>query len=251
MEQYKHQLCYDTNQRVFLSDSLQQGLNNNSKTSQQQPSRVVAESSWDYNWDVSVNDAKDLSSIADRTLVLVRHGQYDLNTGHLTALGREQAAMTGQRLKEANLSYTELIHSTMDRATETANIIRTYLPTVDIRADELLVEGGPVPPLPTINYWHLPDKTYHVDGPRLEAAFRKYFYRPNHNHKQQTFQILVAHGNIFRFFTLRALQLSRRAWMRVFIAHASITMLHIRPDGTVSLTKLGDAGHFPHHKVTY
>ena len=39
--------------------------------------------------------------------------------------------------------------------------------------------------------------------------------------------------------------------MRLFIAHANITMLHIRADGTVSLSKLGDAGHFPLSKFTY
>jgi len=46
-------------------------------------------------------------------------------------------------------------------------------------------------------------QAYHVDGPRLEAAFRKYFYRPDSTVTHPTHQILVAHGNIFRFFTLR------------------------------------------------
>jgi len=39
--------------------------------------------------------------------------------------------------------------------------------------------------------------------------------------------------------------------MRLFIAHASITQIHIGADGTVSSTLLGDAGHFPLNKVTY
>jgi len=31
---------------------------------------------------------KDVSRVPDRTLILVRHGQYDMSTGKLTQLGR-------------------------------------------------------------------------------------------------------------------------------------------------------------------
>ena len=77
---------------------------------------------------------------------------------YLLYTGREQAAITGERLGQTNISYSEIIHSTMDRAVETARIIHKYLPSATIRADEMLVEGGPVPPIPTITYWHLPTK---------------------------------------------------------------------------------------------
>lgn len=42
--------------------------------------------------------------------------------------GREQAELTGQRLAALGLKYDVLIHSSMTRATETANIISKYLP---------------------------------------------------------------------------------------------------------------------------
>ena len=64
--------------------------------------------------------------------------------------GREQAALTGERLRQTNITYNEIIHSTLDRAVETASIIGHYLPSVPLRADDMLVEGGPVPPLPTV-----------------------------------------------------------------------------------------------------
>jgi len=66
--------------------------------------------------------------------------------------------MTGDRLRAMNLAYSEIVHSTMDRAVETAQIIHRYLPQLPIRTDEMLVEGGPIPPSPTITYWHLPQK---------------------------------------------------------------------------------------------
>ena len=43
-------------------------------------------------------------------------------------LGREQAEFTGQRLAALGLRYDVLIHSSMARATETANIISKHLP---------------------------------------------------------------------------------------------------------------------------
>lgn len=42
--------------------------------------------------------------------------------------GREQAELTGQRLASLGLKYDVLIHSSMTRATETAQIISKYLP---------------------------------------------------------------------------------------------------------------------------
>ena len=80
----------------------------------------------------------------------------------LSGAGREQAALTADRLRRTNISFDEIIHSTLDRAVQTANIIHASLPTVTLRADEMLVEGGPVPPLPTITYWHLPSKVSSV-----------------------------------------------------------------------------------------
>lgn len=42
--------------------------------------------------------------------------------------GREQAELTGQRLAALGFKYDVLIHSSMSRAVETANIISKHLP---------------------------------------------------------------------------------------------------------------------------
>ncbi|RXG68557.1 Serine/threonine-protein phosphatase PGAM5, mitochondrial [Armadillidium vulgare] len=42
-------------------------------------------------------------------------------------VGREQAEMTGKRLKELSWNYTRFVHSTMTRATQTAEIIYNQL----------------------------------------------------------------------------------------------------------------------------
>ena len=44
---------------------------------------------------------------------------------------------------------------------------------------------------------------YFVNGPRMESAFRKHFFRADKSQTDQSFEIIVGHGNLFRFFTLR------------------------------------------------
>jgi len=90
--------------------------------------------------------------------------------------GRAQAAMTGARLRQANITYTEIVHSTLDRAVQTADVISQYLAGVPLRADDLLVEGGPVPPIPTVTYWQLPMKV--CRSPR-QSCQRVHFMRPD------------------------------------------------------------------------
>lgn len=71
-------------------------------------------------------------------------------------LGRDQAAMTGKRLKELDFPYTNLVHSTMTRAIETAKIISEYIPHVPVKECMLLEEGAPIPPEPPVGHWKPP-----------------------------------------------------------------------------------------------
>ena len=96
---------------------------------------------------------------ATRHLILVRHGQYNLsgktdNERFLTELGREQARLTGLRLKELALPYTRLVQSTMTRATETATIISKELPSdLPVTSCDFLREGAPIKPDPPVGHW--------------------------------------------------------------------------------------------------
>ncbi len=93
------------------------------------------------------------------------HGQYDLkSTAHgLTDLGREQAAITAQRVAalaadgaaiddhygRRPVRLVRLVHSGVARAAETAAIIAKALPPhVALEVDTLLAEGYPCIPEP-------------------------------------------------------------------------------------------------------
>jgi len=212
---------------------------------------------WDQNWDhrepvADPNNNMENTKLptASRHIILIRHGQYNLagttdDERYLTDLGRDQAILTGIRLAELSLPYSFMIHSNMTRAIETANLITESLPKVPVfPADSILREGAPIAPEPRVGSWK-PEYYYEQDGARIEAAFRKYFHRAEPQQEKDSYEIIVCHANVIRYFACRALQFPPEAWLRLSLKHASLTWLVIRPDGRVHCRALGESGHFP------
>lgn len=234
-----------------------------------------SKTTWDMNWDrrdpLTLTNGRrkrraEESTIEDqnselennkpkatRHIFLIRHSQYNLSgTGDkeriLTALGREQAALTGQRLAVLGLKYDVLIHSTMTRATETANIISKHLPEVELVSCDLLREGAPIEPVPPISW--KPDNVYHEDGARIEAAFRRYIHRADAKQTEDSYELIVCHANVIRYFVCRALQFPPEGWLRLGLNNGSITWLTVRPSGRVGLRMMGESGFMPPEKIT-
>lgn len=130
---------------------------------------------WDSNWDhrASTSLVKPLPenasverqnehnekldkhrSKAVRHIFLIRHGQYVLNgltdkDRVLTELGRTQAKLTGDRLKELEFPISDVVISTMTRAQETGNIILKQLvnrDSINVQNCGMIEEGAVYPP---------------------------------------------------------------------------------------------------------
>ncbi len=212
---------------------------------------------WNKNWDNPKsleNNASKKQTRIKRNLILIRHGHYKIDGKSdkervLTQLGREQAHVTGLRLADLELPISSVVCSTKSRAQETSEIIKMYLPKdiVVLEDDPILNEGCPYPPEPL--HPNLPRKlleesTYEEEGKRIEEAFKKYFYRPHLDQESDTFEIIICHANVIRYFILRALQLPPEAWLRISLKHASISWIAINNEGYCSLQSIGDSGHF-------
>ncbi|GMT14115.1 hypothetical protein PFISCL1PPCAC_5412 [Pristionchus fissidentatus] len=199
---------------------------------------------------------KEATPTSTRTVILIRHGQYDLdNKPHaLSELGRQQATLVGKRLADlsAKTPFDEVIMSTMTRATETANLILTELPsTVPRSSDSILEEGAPYPPEPPVGHWRPHAKKFFSEGSRIESAFRKYIHRASPRQKKDSTEVIVCHANVIRYFVCRALQFPPEGWLRMSLGNSSITVLVIRPDGRVSIRSIGDIGHLPPEKISF
>jgi serine/threonine-protein phosphatase PGAM5 len=243
-------------------------------------------SEWNSNWD-GLEGKKSNKSKKTRTLILVRHGQYEMaedDKGRvLSELGKKQAANTGNRLASLLTQNSALfpplenvVYSTMTRATETHDIIlnelssaslpnKIQLPSNGSQPCDLIREGAVCRPIP--DTWRDPtDKEFIEDNARIEKAFQKYFYRNihsstqienitkntnnNNNHDSRS-TLFVCHGNVIRYFVMRALQLPPDAWLRTSVANASITVISIHPSGRVSLQCMGDTGHLHPSEITF
>jgi serine/threonine-protein phosphatase PGAM5 len=219
--------------------------------------------SWNGDWDhlSPSTDEKENGpkSKASRYIILVRHGHFvwkgnkDSENG-LTKLGEEQADFLGMRLKglEPTEKYTAIHRSTMRRTVETSNVISRYLPDVAVKADDLLREGTPSEPESFESGTHNVAK--HVcfqDSVRIEAAFRKYFYRASPEQEKDSYEIIVGHANVIRYFVCRALQVPPEAWLRFSHGHCGVTRVDIRPNGRVVVKSFGDTGHLPPPMLTF
>ena len=60
---------------------------------------------------------------------------------------------------------------------------------------------------------------------------------------KNSIEIYVCHGNLIRFFFLRALQLPPRAWLRLSTYHTGITWISINSEGVVTSREFGAIGH--------
>lgn len=216
---------------------------------------------WDDNWDkreLTLKQKEDGAAkpTATRHIILIRHGQYNLDGETdekrvLTPLGKEQAHLTALRLKELDIGISTIYESTMTRAKETSSIIQKVFPNVEVKASDLLREGAPIAPVPSHPTWVPAPKDFHADGPRIEAAFRKFVHRASPKQERDSVEVFVCHANVVRYIVCRALQFPAEGWLRLGLRHCSITWITVRPNGKVSLRCLGDSGHFPPDKLTF
>jgi serine/threonine-protein phosphatase PGAM5 len=172
------------------------------------------------------------------TLYLVRHGQYDeLNDGGLTDLGWKQAAHVGKALKGHNIS--RIYTSTLRRALETTEVVSRSFPNVPIRKTTLLCEAVPtkIPWLPK----YAPLSRIKADRARADAAFEKLF-RPVRKTRSD---LLIAHGNIIRYFVSKALGVPLITWLKLGSTHCSITEIVIEQSGRMYLRGFNETHHLP------
>eukprot|EP00484_Ammonia_sp_Unknown_P028843 CAMPEP_0197047392 /NCGR_PEP_ID=MMETSP1384-20130603/22904_1 /TAXON_ID=29189 /ORGANISM="Ammonia sp." /LENGTH=151 /DNA_ID=CAMNT_0042479307 /DNA_START=624 /DNA_END=1079 /DNA_ORIENTATION=- len=87
------------------------------------------------------------------------------------------------------------------------------------------------------------------DSIRIRKAFDTYIHRNDGERDQQV--LIIGHGNVFRYFLCRALQIPDEAWLRFSICNCSITKFKIYADGTVGVQCIGSDGHLRKEQVTF
>jgi probable phosphoglycerate mutase len=190
--------------------------------------------------------------MAKKVLYLIRHGQYDSTTtppqepdGGLTEIGKQQAALTAERLRALPVSVIH--HSTTQRATETAAIIAARFPQAGLRPSPLLRECIPsVPGAYKAQFAHIPADFIERSQPQAEQAFATYF-RATLNGDSDQHEILVSHGNLISHLVCRVLQAPLDAWLNTDIQLCGLGEVVVGSQGRLRLVRHNDTGHLPPH----
>jgi serine/threonine-protein phosphatase PGAM5 len=182
---------------------------------------------------------------AVRTVYLVRHGAYvpvpqiDPRTGPgLSPLGVAQARLTANRFRAMPVAIASVTSSAMTRARETAAVIQEQLTTARASASAAISECTP----PAAFSLNEGDAILNACKQRLDAAFTQ-FFKPSERGDQH--DVLVAHGNVIRYFVMKALGADLKLWANLSVAHASITTIEVHANGAFRIVAVGDAGHLP------
>jgi len=186
---------------------------------------------------------------------LIRHGFYDrdpdpnaddVKANGLNALGHEQARMVGAKLASLPIKPAAFVTSNYRRARETAEDIGQALGRTP-EVDTLIHECTPAADRPDLMKRTSAAELAACDS-NLARAWAKYMLPTPDRDRHD---ILVCHGNVIRWFVARAVAGDSRRWGWMEAANASITILAVRPDGTLRLVSFNDVGHLPIAKQTW
>lgn len=180
-----------------------------------------------------------------RSLLLVRHGQYDADGGGaLTPLGREQAAITGGWLAThlEGRRVDALWSSTLPRARETAGIIATSIGPSKVRPVSVLKEGI----YSSLKGFDISPEDRVADRKRADAAYARFFRIS----RSDRLDIVVCHGNLIRYLVCRAIDVPVGRWTRMNSHHCSLTRILIRDTGAIRVVSYNETAHLPPPKVT-
>jgi len=234
---------------------------------------------FDRNWDGRAPKDGEEEPSAYRYIVLVRHGQYNTKAKNdsdatLTGAGRQQAQVLAQKIVDTYGKPNRVIRSEMMRAIETFDIVMKKLPRdtpTAVIAD--LKEGRPCQPTPPSASGLYKKSVVEADGKRIDEAFDRIFYRAPVTQKEDSYDVVICHANVIRYFVCKALQVpteaghdrntcrrflkkkttgfpEHEAWLRMSLSHCSTTVIRISPRGTVSLRELGNTHYLPPHLIT-
>ena len=185
---------------------------------------------------------------------LIRHGIYDRDTtaandslaNGLNALGHEQARLIGARLAALPVRFDRLVSSGLLRAAQTADDMGAAMKMTPVR-DAVLNECTPTSSNARIMAGEKPDDVAACDSLRV-VQWQRYF---TPTPERDTFDVLVCHGNIIRWTLLRAVDAATKDWANLDIGNASLTIIAVRPDGSIRPVIYSDVGHIPAAKQTW
>jgi serine/threonine-protein phosphatase PGAM5 len=202
--------------------------------------------------------------MASRFLYLVRHGEA-AEGGSLSDVGEEQARRTGERLK--NLPVTQIHHSPLPRAAQTARLIAGWLPGVPVAESALAGDYIPadldpdgLPPSYAQLVGSYTTTERNEGAAQARAAIERFAgppgeapaagsaagqNAPGESPAADVHELIVTHNFLIGWFVRHALDAPDWRWLGLNQQNCALTVILYQSGLPPSLVSFNDAAHLP------
>ncbi|BDM74505.1 phosphoglycerate mutase (plasmid) [Streptomyces nigrescens] len=193
-----------------------------------------------------------MTGTATRYLYLVRHGEASPDESRLTEVGRRQATLLGQRLRDT--PFATVHHGPLPRAEETARLIADELKSVPLHVSE--VAGDYVPYMPARG--ELPEESADFylrflagatdeereHGPALARQALDLFTGPVDG-EEDRHELVVTHNFLVAWLVRDAMHAPKWRWLGLNHCNAALTVIRYAPGRPASVLIANDMRHLP------
>jgi probable phosphoglycerate mutase len=183
-------------------------------------------------------------------LYLVRHGEqqdaeYGLPDGPLSPRGVRQANAIADRL--SGVPFTNVYHSPLERATETARIMSERMPAIEPQPTHLLYDcypSGPTPDMPRAFesfFGGVTEAETEAGSAQMTDAVAE-FLAPARGDRHD---LLITHNFVIGWFVREVLDAPSWRWLGINQANCGLTIIRVRTAKPPMLVVHNDLGHLP------
>ncbi|MFF2275206.1 histidine phosphatase family protein [Agromyces sp. NPDC058126] len=183
-------------------------------------------------------------------LYLVRHGEqidaeHGLPDGPLSPRGRRQAELLAERL--GGVPFDRALHSPLQRATETAEIIASKMPALDPEPSALLfdcIPSGPAPETPKVYdpfFGSVTEEEIEAGSAQMADAVAEFL----RSHREDRHELLITHNFVIGWLVREALGAPDWRWVSINQANCGLTVLTQKSGRPWNLVTHNDLGHLP------
>jgi probable phosphoglycerate mutase len=184
-------------------------------------------------------------------LYLVRHGEqqhaeHGVPDGPLSPRGKRQAMAIADRL--GGVPFTAAWHAPTEGSQETAEVLQSRLPALEIKPSALLfdcIPSGPTPEMPrafTPFFGGVTAAEIEAGQAQMADAVDVWLRPDGHAERHE---LLITHNSVIAWFVREVFQAPEWRWMGISQAHAGLTIIRVRSAKPPVLITHNDLGHLP------
>lgn len=193
-----------------------------------------------------------MAGTGSRYLYLVRHGEASPDESGLTARGRRQATLLGQRLR--NIPFAAVHHGPLPRAEQTARLIGDELKDVPLHVSQ--VAGDYVPYVPgrdelpaeaadfLLRFLAGATEEEREHGPALARRALERFTGPVEG-AEDRHELVVTHNFLVAWLVRDAMHAPKWRWLGLNHGNAALTVIRYAPGRAASVLVSNDMRHLP------